>query len=98
MRLGSRSSISPPGSTICSYVSFRPASLADDDATLRGVDAYGQAVAGTSILVRSTNGQAQFTLVSGNAAGTILIEALSDRADNDVSNGVTEAIYNHVAV
>jgi hypothetical protein len=75
-----------------------PASLADDDATLRGVDAYGQAVAGTSILVRSTNGQAQFTLVSGNAAGTILIEALSDRADNDVSNGVTEAIYNHVAV
>jgi hypothetical protein len=75
-----------------------PASLADDDATLRGVDAYGQAVAGTSILVRSTNGQAQFTLVSGNAAGTILIEALSDRADNDVGNGVTEAIYNHVAV
>ena len=48
-----------------------PASLADDDATLRGVDAYGQAVAGTSILVRSTNGQAQFTLVSGNAAGMI---------------------------
>lgn len=75
-----------------------PASLADDGATLRGVDAYGQAVAGTSILVRSTNGQAQFTLVSGNAAGMILIEAISDRADNDVGNGVTEAIYNHVAV
>jgi hypothetical protein len=75
-----------------------PASLADDDATLRGVDAYGQAVTGTSILVRSINGQAQFTLVSGSAAGAILIEALSDRADNDVSNGVTEAIYNHVAV
>ncbi len=75
-----------------------PASLADDGATLRGVDTYGQAVAGTSILVRSTNGQAQFTLVSGNAAGMILIEAISDRADNDVGNGVTEAIYNHVAV
>ncbi|MHB0982700.1 MAG: Ig domain-containing protein [Thiobacillus sp.] len=75
-----------------------PASLADDGATLRGVDAYGQSVAGTSILVRSTNGQAQFTLVSGNAAGMILIEAISDRTDNDVGNGVTEAIYNHVAV
>jgi hypothetical protein len=75
-----------------------PASLADDNATLRGVDAYGQAVAGTSILVRSTNGQAQFTLVSGNAAGMILIEAISDRADNDVGNGVTEAIYNYVAI
>lgn len=75
-----------------------PASLADDDATLRGVDAYGQAVAGSSILVRSTNGQAQFTLVSGSTAGMILIEAMSDRADNDVGNGVTEAIYNHVAI
>lgn len=75
-----------------------PASPADDGATLRGVDANGQTVAGTSILVRSINGQAQFTLVSGSAAGTILIEALSDRADNDVGNGVTEAIYNHVAI
>ncbi|MDQ1314197.1 MAG: hypothetical protein QG662_306 [Pseudomonadota bacterium] len=75
-----------------------PASPADDNATLRGVDAYGQAVAGASILVRSTNGQAQFTLVSGSAAGAILIEAVSDRADNDVGNGVTEAIYNYVAI
>lgn len=75
-----------------------PASPADDDATLRGVDAYGQAVAGASIHVRSINGQAQFTLVSGSTAGAILIEALTDRADNDVGNGVTEAIYNYVAV
>ena len=75
-----------------------PASLADNDATLRGVDANGQAVAGASILVRSTNGQAQFTLVSGSTAGAILIEAVSDRTDNDVSNGVTEAIYNYVAL
>lgn len=75
-----------------------PASLADDTATLRGVDAYGQAVAGSSILVRSNNGQAQFSLVSGNAEGPILIEAVSDRADNDVGNGVTEAIYNYVAI
>jgi hypothetical protein len=75
-----------------------PASLADDGASLRGVNASGQPVAGTSIHVRSINGQAQFTLVSGNAAGTILVEALSDRADNDVGNGVTEGIYNHVAI
>lgn len=74
------------------------ASLADDGATLRGVNASGQTVAGTSIHVRSINGQAQFTLVSGSAAGTILIEALSDRADNDVGNGVAEGIYNHVAI
>jgi hypothetical protein len=75
-----------------------PTSAADDSATLRGVNASGQTVAGTSILVRSINGQAQFTLVSGNAPGPILIEAISDRADNDVDNGVTEAVYNHVAI
>jgi hypothetical protein len=75
-----------------------PASLADNDATLRGIDANGQTVSGTSILVRSINGQAQFTLVSGNAAGSILIEALTDRSDNNVSNGINEAIYNYVAI
>ena len=75
-----------------------PASLADNDAILRGIDANGQAVAGASIFVRSTNGQAQFTLVSGSTAGAILVEALTDRADNDVGNGITEAIYNYVAV
>ncbi|MGK2951972.1 MAG: Ig domain-containing protein [Thiobacillus sp.] len=75
-----------------------PASLADDDATLRGVNASGQAVAGASIHIRSINGQAQFTLVSGSTAGPILIEVLTDRADNDVGNGITEAIYNYVAI
>lgn len=75
-----------------------PASLADNDATLRGVNSNGQAVAGASIHIRSINGQAQFTLVSGSSAGAILIEALTDRADNDVGNGITEAVYNYVAV
>lgn len=75
-----------------------PTSPADDAATLRGVNASGHTVSGTSILVRSINGKAQFTLVSGNAPGPILIEAISDRADNNVDNGVAEAIYNQVAV
>ena len=75
-----------------------PNSLADNDATLRGVDASGMDVAGASIHVRSINGQAQFTLVSGSTAGAILIEALSDRGDNNVDNGISEPIYNYVAV
>lgn len=72
--------------------------LAEDSATLRGVNANNQAVAGSSILVDSINGQAEFSLVSGTSAGTILIEAVSDRLDNNVDNGISEAIYNYVAV
>lgn len=72
--------------------------LAEDSATLRGVNANNQAVAGSSILVESINGEAEFTLVSGTTAGTILIEAISDRFDNNVDNGITEAIYNYVAI
>lgn len=75
-----------------------PNSPADDNATLRGVNGNGQAVAGATIHVASINGQAQFTLVSGTAPGQILIEALADRNDNNVSNGVSESIYNYVAV
>ncbi len=72
--------------------------LAEDNATLRGVNANNQAVAGSSIVVESINGGAEFALVSGTSAGAILIEAISDRADNNVDNGISEAIYNYVAV
>jgi hypothetical protein len=74
------------------------ASLADDDAILRGVNAAGQSVSGSSLHVRGINGQAQFTLVSGSQPGAILLEAISDRADNNVSNGITEPIYNYASM
>ncbi|MBK6743655.1 MAG: hypothetical protein IPG66_12040 [Hydrogenophilales bacterium] len=72
--------------------------LADDTATLRGVNKSGQAVAGPAIHVASINGQAQFTLVSGNSAGTVMLEFQTDRADNNVDNGIVEPIYNYVAI
>ena len=73
-------------------------SLADNDATLRGVNSSGNPVAGATLHIGSINGQAQFTLVSGTNPGTVLLEVVSDRADNNVSNGIVEAIYNYVAV
>ncbi len=73
-------------------------STADDDATLRGVNAAGQAVAGSSLHIRSINGKAQFALVSGNNPGGILIEAISDRSDNNVGNGIGEAVFNWASV
>lgn len=74
------------------------ATLAEDDALLRGVNGAGHAVAGSAIRVQSINGQAQITLVSGSKPGAILLRAQADRADNDVDNGIGELIYNYVAV
>ena len=73
-------------------------SQADDDAVLRGMNAAGQAVSGSSIMVRSINGTAQFTLVSGKHPGMIILEALADRSDNNIDNGVTEPVFNMTAV
>lgn len=74
------------------------ASLADDDATLRAVNAAGQAVAGSTLQLRSINGRAQFTVVSGKNPGAILIEAVADRSDNNVGNGMAEPIVNFSSV
>jgi hypothetical protein len=72
--------------------------LAENDALLRGVNAAGQTVSGSSIQVRSINGLAQITLVSGTNPGTITLQAISDRADNNVDNGVSDPVYNFSAV
>lgn len=75
-----------------------PTTPAEDAALLRGVNAAGSTVSGKSIRVRSINGQALFTLVSGIAEGPITLQAVSDRADNNVDNGITEAIFNLITV
>lgn len=67
-------------------------------ATLRGINKAGNAVAGPAIHTASINGQAQFTLVSGNTAGLAVLRTTADRADNNVGNGIQEAIYNVVAI
>ena len=59
---------------------------------LRGYDADGNLVNGNQINVRTRNGVAEVTLIAGSATGPVLIEAIADRADNNVSNGVAEPI------
>lgn len=71
---------------------------ADDGARLRGVNAAGQAVQGSSIFVRSINGKAQFTVVSGASPGTLLLEAVADRSDGNVGNGINEPVFNLAAL
>lgn len=54
--------------------------------------------AGSSLQVNSLNGVAQFSLSSGPSAGTILLETIADRSDNNVSNGVQDPIRSLSAV
>jgi len=69
------------------------AGLADNDALLRAGGSSGKWV-----LASSTNGQAQFTIVSGVATGAVLIEFLADRFDNNVDNGITDPVRNMALV
>ncbi|CAI07389.1 hypothetical protein ebA2288 [Aromatoleum aromaticum EbN1] len=69
------------------------AGLADNSALLRAGGASGKWV-----LSSSTNGQAQFTLVSGGATGAVLVEVVTDRFDNNVDNGITERVVNMFSV
>ena len=64
----------------------------------RGVNAAGQAVQGRSIRVRTQQGIAGATLVSGNRQGTFTIRATSDAADNNVDNGITSPVFREVTV
>lgn len=48
--------------------------------------------AGSSVLVSSLNGIAQFSLSSGPGTGVILLETTVDRSDNNVSNGIQDPI------
>ncbi|MDP2323600.1 MAG: hypothetical protein Q8N51_06170 [Gammaproteobacteria bacterium] len=64
----------------------------------RGVNAAGQNVQGRAINVRTQQGIAGATLVSGNRQGTIAIRVTSDAADNNVDNGITSPVTREVTV
>lgn len=50
------------------------------------------------IAVRTINGVATFTVVSGPNTGTFLLEVIADRLDNTVLNGVTSEVRNEQAI
>lgn len=69
-----------------------PNSAADDGALLRSGASSGKTVA-----VSTINGQAQFTIVGGSTPGWLFVDFYADRADNDVTNGITEVVYNYAS-
>ncbi len=59
---------------------------------ITGVNAQGATVEGQSINLGSVNGVASFQLLSGNAPNTVIMTATTDRADNNVDNGLQDPI------
>lgn len=59
---------------------------------LRTVNAQGATVQGNLITARSINGQAQVTYETGTQTRIVQVRATSDRADNNVDNGITDPV------
>jgi hypothetical protein len=59
---------------------------------LLGVNAAGTPVSGGTISVRTNNGEAGFSLQTGTVAGSVVLRATADRADNNVDNGIADAV------
>lgn len=78
---------------MASIVTGTPQCTAGQSANLRS-----GAVTAKSVTAATINGQAQFTVVSGTQTGSICVEFYSDRADNNVSNGISQLVYNAVSV
>lgn len=59
---------------------------------LRGVNGAGTVVQGDSITLRSGNGIANAAFEAGTRAGPVTLRATSDRADNNITNGIQDAV------
>ncbi len=57
-----------------------------------GQNINGQSVQGQSIKIDTNNGVASFALHSGNQSNTAIVTATTDRADNNVDNGLQDPI------
>lgn len=70
-----------------------------ETAVLTGVSATGQAVRGQQIaLPTAADGTAQFNVESGSVTGTLLLEAVADRFDNNVDNGIADPVYGYLSI
>jgi hypothetical protein len=59
---------------------------------LQAVSASGANQTGSSVVVRSGNGVATAVYTSGSRTGSIILRATSDRADNNVDNGIQDPV------
>lgn len=59
---------------------------------VNGVNAAGQNVSGQSISLRTTAGIGNFSFITGNRLGQTTVRVTSDRADNNVDNGISDPV------
>ncbi len=57
-----------------------------------GVNAQGLNVQGQSINIATSNGVSSFQLLSGSSPNTVIVTATTDRADNNVDNGLQDPV------
>lgn len=59
---------------------------------IRTLNAQGATVSGSSVKTKTAQGIARFAYESGTRLGTIQVKATSDRADNNVDNGISDPV------
>ena len=79
-------------------VEFQIVGPAGSDARLTGINAAGQSVTGTKIDTVTHNGIASVTFLAGSQQGPVQVKATADRGDNNVDNGIQDAISATVTV
>lgn len=62
------------------------------------INAAGQSVSGQSIAVNTTAGISALSFISGNRTGSTIVRVTADRADNNVDNGIQDAVTAERAV
>ncbi|MBF5003842.1 Ig domain-containing protein [Diaphorobacter caeni] len=78
-------------------VSVLPLTTATTDASIGALLTSGSQKS-SSIRVQSVGGTALFSLQSGVNPGPILLQFVTDRADNNVANGIQDAITSYLVV
>lgn len=59
---------------------------------LRTISAQGAAVNGSTVNTKTTQGIARFSYEAGTRLGAVQIRATSDRADNNIDNGIADPV------
>jgi hypothetical protein len=87
---GSNAFVGDPGSV--DNVTFTIAGPANSDGRLVAINAAGQQITGTTVSAPTRNGVATATFLGGTQQGPVQIKMTTDRADNNVDNGITDPI------
>lgn len=64
----------------------------DNGERVSGINAAGQSVAGRSVSLPTTGGIAGAIFTAGTRTGNFVVRATTDRADNNVDNGIQDAV------